>query len=257
MEMNNDQYNEFNEKLGRIKNELIPIFQNYIVPIFILPSQSSCGLIDVITNGTGFLLNLHGKYLLVTCSHVWEEFIHLNSPNATIGAAMGNNKLFNLSKQLPIANSKERDIAIFDVSHHVVNEKFGNKSFYVPQTWPPRRPKENDLVLVLGYPGMFRQPTQGNINIVFILDFIRNISDNTITLRDENNERKMICYNDLLPDLNDFGGFSGAPAFAQYDEDKWTFIGIMYEGAYQIYDSPVGIISITHADFIISASEIR
>ena len=256
--MDNDQANEFNEKMRRIKEELIPFYQRYIVPILILPSKSSCNLQEVLTSGTGFLLKLGPKYILVTCSHVWEKYCQViqKTPNAIIGATTGEYKMLNLSKMLPIANSREKDIAILDVSEHVRNEKLGSKSFYIPSQWPPKRPKENDIVFVLGYPGMLRQPIEGNINLVLFLDFVRNVSENSSTLRDENNQRRIIQYNDSLQELNDLGGFSGAPAFAQY-EGEWTFVGIMYEGAYKVCDTTVGIISISHADFISSSAEIR
>ena len=198
---------------GIIYNEVKERLSYYIAPILILPSVNNNQMNDIIANGTGTLLKLKDKYLLVTCYHVWDYFIEKKKamPSAICALFAGDCKILNLTSLEPLSHSKEKDLVVFDISPFVENDQIGVKKFIMPEEWPYKRPEIDDLVLFLGYPGQIRQPDKSRINIAWYFDFIRNISNNSIILRDENQECIEEYYDKDLPLLTDLGGFSGCP----------------------------------------------
>ena len=244
-EENLQSMNNFKQDINDIRKCIQCSFQKNVVPILILQNKEAKSLNGVLRNGTGFLIRRNDKFLLYTCHHVWEEYCKMKSENSEniICAFFGENSLLNLSNFTPSFDSNGMDIAIFDLSKIFIKNQCKEKAFYIPNSFPHREPQVGDCILALGYPGILRQPNQNNINIIFIIDFIKNISEKDITLRDENNERKVHYYNDNLPKLDNYGGFSGGPAFVQI-EDRWIFVGIMYEGVHTLLGKDVGIIKI-------------
>ncbi len=82
-----------------------------------------------------------------------------------------------------------------------------------------------------------RQTEKGCINIALYFDIVKNVSINSITLRDENHEYLEEYYDRDLPLLSDLGGFSGCHVFVCRNDDfnKLELIGFMYEGGNEMF----------------------
>ncbi len=249
-----DTQSEIKDKCDFIYNQIKTCLAYYITPILILPSIRCHQIKDIIANGTGTLIKLNEKFLLVTCYHVWDAFRQMRTikPETSIVLFTGDCMALELSSIKPLSENKEKDLIIIDISQFVKNGQIGVKKFIIPEIWPYKRPMVGDVIFFLGYPGQLRQPEKSIINIAWYLDFIQNLSGNSITLRGKHDKYIEDYYDDSLPKLTDFGGCSGCPVFVCREDNfnKLELIGIMYEGHNEIFGEKVRDILITYSDFI-------
>jgi hypothetical protein len=83
---------------------------------------------------------------------------------------------------------------------------------------------EDDILLVVGYPGKERKYNSGPIcqhSLVHIFGTVRSVSKNNIIIQDNNPKREKNI---------SLGGISGGPIFKINDDGTYQLIGITYEG---------------------------
>jgi Trypsin-like peptidase domain len=235
------------EKVRKVNDLVMP----HTIPLMLLPSiDSRPG--DVITSGSGALIDTGSHKLLVTCHHVWMRFLdHRKSHrDAVIGMARGKEREIANVTELPVLDhSKELDVAILDMTNSDLLAGT-TKRFATLPTWPPTRPEVGDLLVAMGFPGVERREVDDGKNLVFrsttLIDDIVSVSERHIALADEDRAREILSIvEDELPEGFSFGGMSGCPAFVNRNA-ALEFAGIIYESN----DDPSGIFYISHADLI-------
>jgi hypothetical protein len=113
-----------------------------------------------VNNGTAVLLNLNGKPIALTCSHVLEGYrkIHGN-PNTNF--QIGDLELNPLDRIIDESGSSSLDLVTIDLQElnlrELRNDEGIGSSFFTPVRWPPQDVKRGDFVAFGGFPGRWRQ----------------------------------------------------------------------------------------------------
>lgn len=244
---------ERDAKVKKINGMVMP----HTIPLMLLPSvNSSPG--DVITSGSGALIDTGSRKLLVTCHHVWMRFLDHKRchRDAVIGMARGRElEVANVTELPVLDHSKELDVAILDMTGSDLLSGTTKRFATVP-AWPPKRPEVGDLLVAMGFPGVERREVDDGRNLMFrtttLIDGIVSVSERHVALADEDRAREILSIvEDELPEGFSFGGMSGCPAFVNRN-GTLDFAGIVYESN----DDPTGIFYISHADLITAEGKI-
>ncbi len=207
-------------------------------------------------NGTGSLIKLKNTYIGITCDHVLRKYDKIINAGKECLFAFGNLQI-DPYKSL-IDRSKKFDIAIFSLEGYELNkiqyEKNIGSEFINPSSWPPTKIKKNDLVILGGFPKIFRKEVSPFYFSMASLSIgpipVTHTFESRVTCQFD---REYWVYNKRNIDFDttrtdDLGGLSGSPVF-KYDQtsiDTFEFIGIVYE----YKEMPFDILNIRHAEII-------
>ena len=190
-----------------------------------------------VNHGTVTLLELNGRPIALTCSHVLDAYRRIHAkPNVIF--QIGNLKFNPLERIIDESESSKLDIVTIDLQGLNLKELMGpeeiGSSFFTPVQWPPKSIQQGEFVAFGGFPGVWRQ----NVSwYEMIFDSWSSGSTQVSLVREEyfvcqfEREYWIESFNihghDGL-DLHKLGGLSGGPVFI-YRNIYWEFIGMIYE----------------------------
>lgn len=200
-----------------------PKMLRHCVPIFILPTGNPF-VTDIYANGTAGLIDTGTRKLLVTCEHIWAEFLRFRKDNPTARLAVvckeGPGFPVLIDDKSLIDCDSELDLAVFDANPFI--DQLGPKAHFSVYQFPVVDPKAKDPISFIGFPGQFRHSAEGVARFRYSSFWlsVADVSDTRIILT--NADRRHMYDNDrnlVLP--HDLGGMSGAPVFTR--TSSWGF----------------------------------
>jgi hypothetical protein len=221
---------------GPLGKEMAKFPLRFAKPVF-FGDRPTKGKLQNVNSGTAVLLNLNGKLIALTCSHVLDSYrkIHGN-PNTNF--QIGDLELNPLDKIIDESGSSSLDLVTIDLQglslRELQNDKGIGSFFFTPARWPPEGVKQGDFVAFGGFPGVWRQNlswheiqfdswSSGGTEVSsvsedhFVCQFEREFWVETFNLRGR----------DGL-DLRNLGGLSGSPVFI-HRSIYLELVGIVYE----------------------------
>src|SRR5438128_2744949 len=161
------------------------------------------------------LVDVGQRKVLVTCSHVWEDFKEKNRQNPALGIflrltgpctdRLSDNQLIDCDKSL--------DVVTFDMGPMLAVCE--GRKFFPLTRHPSSRVKKGDCLVCYGYPGVFRTGTEQGLKIGHVCY--------TICVSDVSGVRFLADISKARPDgppevvercsSNPHGGMSGSPCF--------------------------------------------
>jgi hypothetical protein len=185
-------------------------------------------------SATASLLDLGHGPLAVTCHHVMEEY------RAQVDNGQG--RLFQIGNcrldPLPqlILDDPSRDVAVIGLTavqaRNITGDGEIGSNFFEPISWPPEPVREGEYVAFGGFPGGWR--SSDGVDTITFSSFSHGASRVTV-VRDtyfvSQFEREYWVKSfrtPEAPDLRQFGGLSGGPAFVLRGL-YFDFVGLMYE----------------------------
>jgi len=202
----------------------------YCGPIFIGASLDSCSR-KSLSNGTYALLDTGKKHLLVTCAHVWYNYLRARDkdPNAFLGVFLGNGSRpisFKNPEERMIADDKVLDLVTFEFEPDLVPAPHAKAWFQVSQ-WPIPVPERGESMVTLGFSGSWRQEVPNGCNFgyhILPLTVSEIGGQEILVLRTEDNA-------EVLDDMKeDWGGMSGSPAYRIDASGKFHLAGFVKLG---------------------------
>jgi hypothetical protein len=202
---------------GHLDDALTHFVAGFMVPVYLGDAPFSSAEEAKCFNGTATLINLGGRYLAVTCSHVLAAYRNpdprLKNPHFQIGHLP-----LDPATQLIDEDSK-LDLAVLEIMpSQVIDEDFPElglprKRFFGPGIWPPEPIISEDVVSFAGFPGTWREQSGVNSMSFFMLAYgaagVYSVGETHFysRLEIEVSEGKTY-YNKKIVDL---GGMSGGP----------------------------------------------
>ena len=160
-----------------------------------------------------FIVNIRGRYIGVTASHVVDLFRDARRANPeTICQIM--HATIDLEDNL-ISQSKRRDIATFNVPSELVDEGLRPGILHY-QDWPPPEPVKGALTMFVGFPESMRTitgPSDLQLMAWAGLEIVEDVTSREIIMAyDPTRSRSMLDNQGLLPPTFNLSGCSGGPA---------------------------------------------
>jgi hypothetical protein len=118
---------------------------------------------NVTANGSFGLVDTGRKKLMVTCCHVWEEFLTAKEqcPEFEMFLCFLQPHPVILKSKEPLDFDRRLDLATFDVEDLI--PVLGDSRFYAFRPEAAPKPSIDDRFLFIGYPGIFRLERQSEI----------------------------------------------------------------------------------------------
>jgi hypothetical protein len=194
--------------------EMIRLAEGYAIPIIFAPPLSVGGTIN---GATGCIIDLDGRYCLLTASHVLEGFENRTRAGEVLNWQVGALPPFDPLCRITW-RSTDRDLLFLRLTKDEAVAACGTGSRIVPTLtgWPPKPPTSGQVVLVAGFPRALREVTTndqigaGPFGAMFR---IANAKEGYCDCQIE--DRDLIGFDDsrLPPPDADMGGLSGGPVF--------------------------------------------
>lgn len=203
-------------------------------------------------NGSGFLLNLGERNILVTAAHVYEGYQRDKIHNSNLKIAVGDLP-FDLEERLiDCLGSKILDIATFRIYDEEIR-KLGKHICYGAASWPPNAVLESQSIFFGGYPGVERLkvgPQAYDYGLYVALTPVSSSSERHFACSFERDNWLDTFGKGLPPPDFEMGGMSGGPAFLFKESDgkviTWDLVGIVYNAT----NSMGEIVLFHHAKYI-------
>lgn len=199
---------------SELRQWLEPQVLPFCGPLFFASSLETAGE-NVKANGTFGLVDTGLKKLLVTCHHVWEEFVRLESENPQVKflICLDRNTPVVLHESQMIDSDKDLDIATFDISPLL--GACAGRSFYPVHTKPAQPLAKGDKIVLAGYPGTFRRDETKYVQFGRVL-YLVSVSDTSgfKIVADISQSAKIHHQQQRKVGENLHGGISGSPCFA-------------------------------------------
>lgn len=204
----------------------------HCAPIFFMPSASSLPT-NIPANGTVALVDTGSKKILVTCAHVWLEFLKFREKNNGAILSMkfryGRGALTGILDAALIDCDEQLDLVVF--ATNLPEDILGYKRFFQIQSFPIADPKPRQPISFVGYPGEARRVSETDINFGYA-SFgltVSDVSDSQILLA--NNDRRVLRDGaGSLAAPIDVGGMSGAPAYTRTASGGFNLAGFVRAG---------------------------
>jgi hypothetical protein len=185
----------------------------YCGPIFFLKSPEAEPL-NVFNNGTFGLVDTGSKKLLVTCAHVWTEFLSAQGqyPRAKLAVLLGTHQ----PVVIPTAPSHldtDLDLATFDMEPLL--SKFSCRDFFEICKHSPLVVRPGDVLASLGYLAEARHlsPQGANFRYEFTGISVADVSGPFICVDVMKTKRFRDPDGEQIPHGKSLGGISGSPVY--------------------------------------------
>lgn len=160
-----------------------------------------------------FILNIQGRFIGVTASHVLDLFREARRENsATICQIM--HATIDPDNNL-LSQSKTRDIATFSVPAELIDDGLRPGILHY-ESWPPPIPEKGALTMFVGFPESMRTvtgPTDLQLLAWAGLEIVEDITSREIIMAyDPTRSRSMLKNRGLPPPTFNLSGCSGGPA---------------------------------------------
>lgn len=186
--------------------------------------------------GTALLWqSLEGKFI-VSAAHVWRGLVQQRDQlhgrmSIFIGLAP---KVVSLLEAEPISIDDNLDLVVLRAPPET-DGQLGKKAFYQTRTWPLAPAADRETLGVLGFPGEIRRSQQ------FTVETESFYYENTCAVSSRGTNlligafakeppMTVVHVDHPVPPITDFGGISGAPAFALRD-GRPVWVGVVKRGA--------------------------
>jgi hypothetical protein len=188
---------------------------------------------NVFTNGGFTLVDTGERKILVTCYHVWDEFLNERSKDARVRILVcleyGNN-LAVFNDYQPIDLNRELDIATFDMAP-VMNACPQWRKFYPLRQDPPHALRNGEELVAVGNPGRYRTFTDEGVHTGATVYGIKVTSVGELRFHADistakTTEVKKHTEQTRSPDSSPHGGISGSPCFLYRTDRRCVLVGI-------------------------------
>jgi hypothetical protein len=243
----------------QIATELI----RFCGPIFITPGLMTYPS-DMIDSGTYSLIDTGRKRLLVTCHHVWQEYLEnlKTNPDTTLGLNLGDGNssiAFACPERQIIDADPELDLVVFAFDPAQIranNVAVRHKKEWFPiGEWPIAHAQEGSYLVLMGFSG--EQSEKKGTQITFMTQpvplKVSGIGLKQIAIFNESENQEV--FGDIK---NSLGGFSGSPAYTLGEKGS-SLVGFVKSGykqsrPLQVGPQPdsvfAGSLFLTHASFL-------
>ena len=206
----------------------------HCVPVFFLAAENALPG-SITNNGTLALIASGQRAFLVTCCHVWDEFIEyrFQVPTARLATVFANGfgqPIF-LSDDLLIDCDRDLDLAVFGTS--LDDWDIGNKQFYSPDRWPIPLAKQGSVLAFVGFAGNGRHVCDlvGDFRYSFFGLSVSSVSDRKFVIASGQSPRHLLDNNGQpIPRIR-LGGISGSPAYVRSASGCFALAGLVQMGA--------------------------
>ena len=166
----------------------------------------------MVGSGTYALLDTGKRRVLVTCSHVWDEYQakHDESPDTVLAVSLGegrSNIAFKNPEKHRIAIDRDLDLVVLEFEPRWISVTHQKRWFRV--NWPLRRIAKGEHIVTLGFPGAWRQAAGEEclFRYAAIPFVVSDVNDRTIAAFCDN--RNAQVFNDLKVSVNENVMFQG------------------------------------------------
>jgi hypothetical protein len=193
------------------------------------------GRLQKVNNGTATLLNLNGRRIALTCSHVLKGYRKIHG-NANTNFQIGFLELNPLDRI--IDESPDLDLVTIDLEglslRKFTNDEGISTHFFIPVRWPPAPVKKGDFVAFGGFPGLWRENLSWH-ELLFDswscgATEVTSVSQDYFVCQFEREfwvaSFNLLGRNGL--ELHKIGGLSGSPVFI-HRNIYWELVGVVYE----------------------------
>ena len=221
------------EEPEELVSQFLKIAASYSLPIFWGDISSG-----VSSNGTAFVLDTGKRVFLVTAAHVYRSYL-TQKHAGKVGLCQLARIPFELeSKLISIPSPEGTDIATFDITEEELSTLGASVLRGSNEDWPPKRPKEENMVVVSGFPGLERLQKEQDYYTFGYYCFntpVTTVSSRHFGCSFDRKYWKDAIGKGLPPRNYDMGGISGAPVIALIKNENeivtWRLAGIVYEAA--------------------------
>ncbi len=204
----------------------------HCTPIFFMPNTTSSPT-GIAANGTVALIDTGSRKILVTCAHVWSEFLMFRKENKGAMLSMkfgyGRGPLTGILDAALIDSDEQLDLAVFatNLSENIL----GGKRFFQVHRFPIVDPKPHQPISFVGFPGEARRVSETNMQFGYA-SFGLTVSDvsHTQILLANNDPRLLRDGTGKLTSAIDVGGMSGAPVYVRTASGGFNLAGFVRAG---------------------------
>jgi hypothetical protein len=199
-------------------------------------------------NATVALIDTGSKKLLITCAHVWHEFLDYRQgvPTARLYTIFANGFGFPIHlADEPLDVDQGIDLAVFEAKPE--NWDMGHKEFYRIDRWPIPKAKNGDPLIFLGFPGAARDTLSGfgNFQYASFGMIVSDVSDRKLVIVGRHSDGQLLDnFGNKVPPMS-VGGLSGSPAYVRDGKARFLLTGFVQMGRTSSDD-----IFLTHASFL-------
>jgi hypothetical protein len=204
----------------------------YCTPIFFMPSTTSSPT-SITANGTVALIDTGNRKILVTCAHVWFEFLEFREKNHAAILSMkfryGRGPLTGILDAALIDCDDILDLAVFAAG--LPEDILGYKRFFKIGSFPIADPKPRQPISCVGFPGEARRISETSMNFGYA-SFGLTVSDvsHSQILLANNDPRVLRDGEGCLAAPINVGGMSGAPAYTRTASGGFNLAGFVRAG---------------------------
>lgn len=227
-------------------------------PIFISPKLEAYPS-EMIGNGTFALLDTGDKRILVTCHHVWQEFLDQQSTNpaTVLGVTLGKGEsviAFKEPHRQLIDLNEELDLAVFEFDSariHISHQK----EWFKITSWPIPKVNSGSYVVTLGFPGAWRRTDGVRCRMDYVATPFKVSASGAVSFLATNEEEN----DQVLADMGGcWGGFSGSPVFSLLETGDLQLVGFTKLGpGDRASQSASATVAFSHAHFLTPQGMLR
>jgi hypothetical protein len=182
---------------------------------------------NIVANGSYGLVDTGTRKLLITCWHVWDEYLKLRESDPALRMLLGLDRKppVVFAPAEPLGQDEHVDVASFDLE--ALQSVLGDRRFYPLRRNPSPAVHAGDKLALIGYPGWFRVETDQGVQFGRFAYGI-NVSDlSGLSLVADISEMRFIYDREQQPeDTNQHGGISGSPCFLIRDKRPPQLVAI-------------------------------
>jgi hypothetical protein len=219
------------EETEEVLKQYLKIAASYSMPIFWGDINSG-----ISANGTAFILDTGERVFVVTAAHVYRSYIRQKKMMEVNFCQLSGIEFDLESRLISVPESEGIDIATFEITQHEIDSIGANILRGSNSEWPPRRPCEENMVVVSGFPGLERLRKEDDYYSFGYYCFNTPVSSVSNRHFGCSFDRKYwidALGKGLPPENYDMGGISGAPVIALIKSEagivSWMLAGIVYE----------------------------
>jgi hypothetical protein len=203
------------EERTKTKELLTKMERHVAMAAFVVPEPATP--YSVINNGTASFLELPKGKFIITNYHIWDAFQQQRRevPGLRL-AVMGEGycRPVDITTAKLVDEDEGLDLAVLQFEANDVIEAVGKK-FYVPKQWPLCPADDGGDMVVVGYPGNRKEPTQDYLRFEsFLLGLtVLSVSDRKYMLGFVNPNPAIQQFSSRPIDAFTWGGMSGSMAY--------------------------------------------
>jgi len=228
----------------------------HCAPIFFMPAPDAKPS-AICANATVALLDTGLKKVMVTCCHVWEEFLNfrVSTPTACLCTVFvsGWGQPIVISDEALIDSDAGIDLVVLQASPEAWN--MGYKEFYRIERWPIPKARVDDPIAFIGFPGGGRHTSDrvGNFTYSAFGLSVSDVSERKLLIAGKSNDKRGLFDNhgNRIPAIL-MGGLSGSPAYVRDGKARFLLTGFVQMGRTSSDD-----IFLTHASFLNSDGTLK